>query len=403
MQTSRIKPALTCYMIAMAVMNVCLVCQLRGPVQRGYGDFAAFYTAGKLVQEGRSAELYNPQSQWEAQQQFAPAVTIRHGPLPYVRPPFQALLFLPFAYLNYQNALLVWTSIKLLLLFAGTWLLTGPENKLFAPALSAAMLLGFFPVAVDFLQGQDAILLLFILAMFYRLLAGRRMFRAGCVLALGLCKFHLVLPLAVIFLLRRNFRLLYGFALVAFAEAAISIALSGWTVFFTYPRYVLALAHNPGSGLIAFYDMPNIRALLVALSRREPPEWFLLLIAVAAIALVTWIWQKDRVVDNVTALSVSLAIVVTLLTSQYAYSHDLVLLVIPIVLLQNSIVGDAEITGLPRILFLLGMGALALTPLYWLVLLRTSYFYLAATLPLGLAAFALTWAIRREPQFPVQA
>jgi hypothetical protein len=403
MQTSRIKPALACYMIVMAVMNVCVVWQLRSPVLRGYGDFAAFYTAGKLVQEGRSAELYNPQSQWQVQQQFAPAVNIRHGPLPYVRPPFQALLYLPFAYLNYHSAFLVWTSIKLVLLFASTWLLTGPGSKLFAPALSATLLLGFFPVAIDFLQGQDAILLLFVLVLFYRLLMGQRMFAAGCVLALGLFKFHLVLPLALLFLLRRQFRFLYGFALVAFAEAAISIASSGWTVVWIYPRYVLALAHNPGTGFVNSYDMPNVRALLAVLSGPEPPQWFLLLIAAAAIALVAWIWQNHRAGDNATALSISLAVVVTLLTSQYAYSHDLVLLAIPLVLLQNSIVGEAEISGQPRVLFLLAMGVLAFTPLYWFVLLRTSYFYLASTLPLGLAAIALTWAIRREPQFPVQA
>ena len=392
MQHSRIKPVLACYMMGMAILNFFVVWQLRGPVVRGYGDFAAFYTAGKLLQKGSSAELYNAASQWQVQQQFAPAVTIRLGPLPYVRPPFQALFFLPFAYLNYQAAFLAWTCIKLLLLLASTFLLTDlSRHKLFSPAFTAALLLGLFPIAIDFLQGQDAILLLFVLAVFYRILAGQQLFRAGCVLALGMFKFHLVLPLALFFLLRRQFRLLYGFALVTFAETAISVALSGWTVLWLYPRYLLGLARNSGSGLITTYDMPNVHALLAGLSGREPSEWILIVIQISAIVLVAWICQKQHAV-RMTQLSISLTTVVIIFTSPYAYSHDLVLLVIPVLVLQNAILGDTEIGGWPRILFLLSIGGLALAPLHWFLLLRTSYFYLGATLLLAMAAIGLSWA-----------
>lgn len=70
------------------------------------------------MRSGQSARLYEPALQWKIQQQFASKVKIRLGPLPYIRPPFEALLFLPFAYLGYPAACLLWMAAKIVLLLA---------------------------------------------------------------------------------------------------------------------------------------------------------------------------------------------------------------------------------------------------------------------------------------------
>src|SRR5215471_6466237 len=223
MRTPTIRNAIAVYLLAMCAVNFYTVWELRISVMQGYGDFAAFYTAGRLVQEGRSAELYDAQAQWELQQEFAASVATRKGPLPYVRPPFEALFFAPLASFRYSLAFLIWSLVKLGLLLTVCYMLVGKQGqRLWEPALEAVLALGFFPIALDFLQGQDGILLLSILAVVLVLFRrGSDMF-AGCILALGLFKFHLVIPLALIFLLRRQYKLLVGFAAVALAEAAIS-------------------------------------------------------------------------------------------------------------------------------------------------------------------------------------
>src|ERR1700674_581223 len=100
----------------MAVINGIMLWHTRVEIRRGYGDFATFYTAGTLVRGGQSAELYSLAAQWKVQQEFAPEVKIRQGPLAYLRPPFEALLFSIFAKWPYGTALLLRPTLKLALL-----------------------------------------------------------------------------------------------------------------------------------------------------------------------------------------------------------------------------------------------------------------------------------------------
>src|ERR1022692_3210077 len=84
-------------LVWMAVGNGVMLWKSRVQMRQGYGDFANFYTAGTLVRRGLGAELYNPAAQWKVQREFAPEVKTRVGPLRYIRPPFEALLFSVFA------------------------------------------------------------------------------------------------------------------------------------------------------------------------------------------------------------------------------------------------------------------------------------------------------------------
>src|ERR1700687_6413840 len=102
----------------MAVINGVILWNSRVEIRRGYSDFASFYAAGTLVRRGLGAELYNHKTQWKVQQEFASEVKIRQGPLPYIRPPFEALFFSVFAAWPYLTALLLWTCLKLVLLAA---------------------------------------------------------------------------------------------------------------------------------------------------------------------------------------------------------------------------------------------------------------------------------------------
>src|SRR5208283_4633514 len=135
----------------MAVNNGVMLWNTRAQIRQGYGDFASFYTAGTLVRRGLGPELYNPAAQWKAQQEFA-SVEIRQGPLPYIRPPFEALLFSVFARWPYVTALFLWTALKLALLVAipfvvvegGSW--RGGSWKQTIPLWAVGFLtLGTFP------------------------------------------------------------------------------------------------------------------------------------------------------------------------------------------------------------------------------------------------------------------
>src|SRR4029077_5561614 len=184
----------------MAVVNGVILWNTRVQMRQGYGDFASFYTAGTLVRRGLGAELYNPAAQWKVQQEFAAEVKTRRGPLPYIRPPFEALLFSLFAAWPYAAALLIWTGCKLLLLAAIPLVLirTNWWTEPFPRWTVGLLILGTFPEFMDLLMGQDAVLLTILFAIVFWQLERGKDLGAGVTLGLALFKFQLALPFVLI-------------------------------------------------------------------------------------------------------------------------------------------------------------------------------------------------------------
>jgi hypothetical protein len=397
MNPSRLKAFVVLYLVSMIGMQGLILWRVHGSIMAGYSDFAAFYTAGKLVQQGHTSGLYDPDLQWETQQQFASKVTIRKGPLPYIRPPFEALLFFPLSYLGYPAAFLLWTVIKLLLLLAIPFLARPMSgNALLPPGIVGVLCLGLFPVGLDLLHGQDSIFLLLVFVLAFQFLRRGAEFWSGCVLGLGLFKFHFVIPVALVFLLRRKGRFSAGFLLVAVVLFITSVALVGWGGILRYPAYVWALDHKPGMGVTTWAKMPNLRALMTAVSPGHvlsaPIEWLWGATACLGVSGVAWFWGSGDAGgkrEMQIAAGFSLAIVVTLLTSYYAYPYDLNLLLVPILLLGGAVLRRPEFRGWPRGLFIGAVGFLLLTPLFWILVLFTHQFYWVALLPLMMLTVAL--------------
>jgi hypothetical protein len=101
----------------MVAIHAAFLWSARGRSQKGDPDFTAFYTAGKILREGRGAELYRAATQNAVQWEFATDTDIRQGPLPYICPPFEALVFVPLTFLPYPEAFVLWNLLNLGLLF----------------------------------------------------------------------------------------------------------------------------------------------------------------------------------------------------------------------------------------------------------------------------------------------
>jgi hypothetical protein len=377
-------------LLGFAVLNGWIFWNLRDSILQGYGDFASFYPAAQMVRLGESARLYDPGLQREMQQQFPLSVRKRRGPLPYIRPPFEALLFIPLAYFKYPPACVLWTGFNVILLLVVAAILSrirGQERGASTYGLIALLSFAFFPVAFDLVVGQDSILLLLILAVGLRLLLRGKEFECGAVLALGLFKFHLVIPLLAIFVLRKKGRLVLGFAAVAGVLLAISWMMVGSTGIWAYPRYLWRLNRVPELGMVNVQNMPNIRGLLSSVlgnsSFPVAAHWFLGGIVVLGIVIASRSWRgEDR---NSVVAAFCFSIVITLATSYYANGYDLTLLLVPLVLLGNAFWRGKEISGWPRMLFLGSAAGLLFTPLLWALALRTEQFRWAAVGLLGLA------------------
>jgi len=82
MKTRTFRMLLTLFLAGMLLLHLLLAWNAADLIRKGYPDFTIFYSAGKIVRQGLGAKLYDEQTQYRIQQEFAAGVSIRQGPLP---------------------------------------------------------------------------------------------------------------------------------------------------------------------------------------------------------------------------------------------------------------------------------------------------------------------------------
>jgi Glycosyltransferase family 87 len=393
----------------LAAMNLAVLWNARDHMFRGFGDFTAFYTAGKILQRGQSARLYDRDLELQIQQEFAPTVENRHHSLPFIRPPFQALLFLPLAYLKHNTACLVWMGAKLAVLFLVPFLLQPclPGQPLLSPRLFGPLCLAVTPVAADLLQGQDAILFMLFVALAFRALCRQSDVAAGLFLGLGLFKFHLILPIVLVLAFRRKGNVILSFAATALVLAVISGLIVGWQSLVHYPVFLWSLARTPNSGIMDAPSMPNLRGFFSIfpghLEARTMLFWLPSAVAGTVLAARAWPEASER---KLQATGFSLCLVAVILVTFYFSGYDMMLLLLPVFVLGHSFLGP-ELPVWCKFGFFGGLAALLLFPESWLVLLdihetrwMTPVLFLLAAV---LVTASRVWSLRTTHEGPPMA
>src|SRR5438552_18182608 len=135
--------------------------------------------------------------------------------LPFLRPAYEALLFVPFSFLSYRTAYFAFLGLNAILL-AVSYQLLRPKLENLARIyrwLPAALFLAYLPIAAALIQGQDSIVLLTLFTLVLVSLESGNEFAAGAILGVGAFKFQLVIPVALLFLAWRRWRCAAGAAL----------------------------------------------------------------------------------------------------------------------------------------------------------------------------------------------
>lgn len=336
-------------------------------------DFTNFYCAAQMVRLGLGSSLYDLKIQMEFQSRIAPA------PVFYNHPPFEALLFVPFTYVSYRAAYMLWTITSLGLLIIAVLLIEAGRGLTSSISqftrvrcdvgLVTVVFLTFAPTTTCLLLGQDSMLMLVIYSMVFILLKRGSDFRAGCVLACGLFKFQLVLPFALILFLRHKWSALRGLGLVGTLLVLISVGMSGAGVLSSYPRFLFDSTYQRVRGFAPEF-MPNIRGLLFVFSHGKLAGLALSVLAAACSMVVLWYaarnWQDEQL-----ATSFAASVLATLLSSYHLYNYDLTLLLLPIAILFSEMVRRGLSLGRSTIGAALIL--LFISPLHRLLLLHSIY------------------------------
>jgi len=344
---------------------------LRERIKRGYPDFTAFYTAGLIVRQGLGHQLYDEKLQYDIQKSFAGNIPSRQGPLPYIHPPFEALVFLPLTLIPYPEAFVVWDLCALVALFGVTWLLRRSVSTIRLIPIWEFVFgtLAFFPVFACLLEGQDSVLLLLFCALGFNALKKEANFLAGCWFALGAFKFQWTVPIVLLMAIWKAKRVAAGFAVVSLALILISLGLVGWQNMRLYFSYALRIAQSPSLGGVASELMPNLRGFLLGWPLPFAKTIGTALAVLGSILLFLFAAVRGRMASQPARLELqfSLAIVVSGLIGWHTNAHDLSLLVLPLVLIMDYCV--STLSGQPRrrLALLLPVLPLLISPL-WIVL-----------------------------------
>ena len=349
---------------------------------RGHADFRQLYVAGYMVRTGHRTQLYDYAAQTYFQNTL---VSNDERALPFIRPAYQALMFVPFSLLPYRTAYLGFLLLNLLLL-ALAFLMLQPRLRGLSrvwPGLPPALFLGFYPVALALMQGQDSILLLALLAAALVSLERNRDLTAGALAGVGLFKFQIVVPIVLLFLLWRRWRFVKGFMFSAILVGLLSFITSGWaeTVVFVHSLLSVGAGLPAVPGEINFplriNIMANLRGLIYGLaSLRAPQRWLQVTTLLLSSLVVISVRARGRQQRGGDALV--LAITAGVVVSYYLFIHDLSILLIPIVLTLDRFISRNG-TGEP-----FGRAAAAISALLFVapmcIFVIPAHFYLVSVL-----------------------
>ena len=297
---------------------------LKGP------DFFSFYSGARLFVTRGGSAVYDLVLQRQIQIDVTSQPPDRFIVLPYFHPPYYTLLIAPLGYLTYRQAYIAMAAFNAILVVALVVLLVRSSQRIHgrAAVVATALIAGFFPLFVTILQGQSDLVVLVPLAAAYVAWARGRHGWAGIFSALALAKPQLLLLIPVLFLARRAWRALGGFAAVLAVLGAISVAGFGIAPVIGYLKALGAWAIGgslPTNGQLAYTDpaVYSLKNVLQALPGGGTSALVILLLLLALAALsLSWRPDKPR-------LDFALAIAASLVLSPHQNVHDLALLVIP--------------------------------------------------------------------------
>lgn len=324
------------YLGALLVLQVCTLIAGIPIVRARYIDFRTFYAAGFMLRTGHASQLYD----YRAEQHFQSALVspVPHA-VPMMSPPFAALPFAPLSHLNFWSAYFVLLAFNILLLLASLALL-----KPWLPALSARwqaapllLFLSFLPAAIALIMGQLSFVLLILFCSCFVLLRREHDLLAGLIFSLALLKFQIALPVALLFLLWRQWRFVAGFLIGGSALAALSTWIIGPATVAPYLHSLVAMtnaitadrAAQAHFGIIPAL-MPNFFGLLFPLGHGA--VWTRILILALSLALFLWTTLQRP--------SLSLALLTSLLISYHLFFYDLTLLLLPLSLLADQLLSN---------------------------------------------------------------
>ena len=175
-------------------------------------DFLSLYSGAYMTSHGLAAHLYDPAAQWAVEKKLAPSNVEL---VPFIRPPFYALLLSPLGRLPFRAAFVCWSLLQIGVLLA---CLAWAWRRFGTVAADAGLHVGSGSdrhrsrSGRGVVSGRGDCLL--------HAHGKRKGIERGAVLGLLLVKFHLTPLWIIAMILQRRWKMLAGFAATGLPQPA---------------------------------------------------------------------------------------------------------------------------------------------------------------------------------------
>jgi hypothetical protein len=274
-------------------------------------DFLALYTGAYMTSHGSVVELYDPAAQFAVEKKLAAG---NRELVPFIRPPFYALMLAPMGWLPFRVAFDAWIGAQIAIFAACLWWTWRKFG-------TTALLLGSMsmPAALGIANGQDGPLFLAALIAAYALAEKGKAAASGAALGTLLVKFHLTPLWVVAMVAQRRWKMLAGFAAVGAAAAGASLAMVGVGGLRTYAallqnRELAWLSPSP-EFMIGFEGLASNLGIVSGIVRGAGIAVIVAVFAAAVWRAPLWRWY-------------GLSTVASLLVAPHAYGYDAAMLLL---------------------------------------------------------------------------
>lgn len=376
-------------------------------------DFTSYYAATNVWLSG--GNFYSP-----------PALVAFGAPLGlepphYIYPPVTILIFVPFALLPVAQAKLLWVLVSCLFLLASGFGLFFASRRTFAHPVSPALLAWVIalqrPGRESLIYGQVGPLILMLLSFALWAWVVKRERTAGVFIALA----SIIKVFPIVFLLylacRRAFRAI-GMAIgVGGGLMVVGLLVGGVPALYTFFTHVLPTYSR---GIPSYFNQSFngwLRRLTATPEQIATYDVFAhadtlalraaqLAFALVVIGLTVWAVRRDPAPSAARrAVEFALFVVTMLLTLPVVWTHYLIWLIVPLVMLLN-VLASWTLQARTQAALLLGLGACWVSFQYipnlyelpgWPPLLLSFGFYALLLL------YALLWWLLARPMFRLRA
>lgn len=335
------------------------------------GDFPAFYAAGKMVTQGESHSIYDPERILSEQQLIIPT----GGYLPFVNPPHFAYFYALFGAMPYNFAFLLHYCFLVFLLayIVKSFIsLEYIDSLMFYFALISC--LAFYPILRSVLGGQNSVLSLFLLFMVWKFADSGREWMAGLCLGLLLYKPQFAIPFIGLFFLA-------GYWRVAVSGVLSGIILAFGTIYFLKHNLLewltFAFAFSERDAIVNKFNSVSLSGFVEAFSGGAGSASLSLagIGAILVVISISALWYQGKRKRRLNELMAA-ACPAVLLIPQHVMYYDLSICVLSVLLLMRD---EAVRSKISPILWISGFmqmfsQSFGFSPLFLVVLGMYLYF-----------------------------